>query len=258
MLVCRPPPEGAYPARDAYFYAAVARSPCPPSRFKRHRDEQDLSYLETSDREGENQSHVKEDLEHIAKVEAQIQRHAEINAALLAELQNLGAKVLQVHTQNESVKRMFHALNVTKDAFNMGDATDEPSRKRRMIEIGTKLVKNLSEPKEQQPPQLKSHPLPPRPRGRPPLNATTQTPAPTVAAAARPVFTPPASYPVESQIAAASLTLSQGDPAVALLSLLEKALAARAPQSQSQNGSGSQAQMPPPPPVAVAAVEAVE
>lgn len=249
--------------RDGAFYFAVARSPCPPSRFKRPREEQDISYLEASDREGAEQTQIMEDLEHIAGIEAVIRRHAEINAVLHGELQRIGAEVHQVQTQNDSIKRMFQALNVIKDDFNMAGASDETSRKRRMVEIGHRLVKNLNEPKEQQAPQPKPHPLPPqmpRGRGRPPLHGNTQTPAATVAAAARPIFTPPASFPVESQIAAASLTLSSGDPAVALLSLLEKALAARAPpqsqpQSQSQPGPASQTLMPPPPPVAPAAVE---
>jgi hypothetical protein len=157
------------------------------------------------------------------------------------EYQDITSELKTVHAQNSGIKRMFAALGVAKDDFNMAGAVDEPSRKRRMIEIGQKLVTSLN---EQKPEEQKQKPLPPQPprRGRPPLNPVAHTPASTVAGSACPIFTPPASFPAESQIAAASLTLSKGDAAVALLSLLEKALAARAPP----------AQMPPPPPLSYA------
>ena len=169
-------------------------------------------------------------------------RAQQTSRELQEDYQNHTAELKNVHEQNNGIKRMFAALGVAKDDFNMAGAVDEPSRKRRMIEIGQRLVTSLNEPK---PDEQKQKPMPPQPprRGRPPLNPTANTPAPTVAGSTRPVFTPPANFPVESQIAAASLTLSKGDAAVALLSLLEKALAARAPP----------AQMPPPLPFVPAA-----
>jgi hypothetical protein len=156
-------------------------------------------------------------------------RAKQTSRELQMEYQETAAELNTVHAQNSGIKRMFAALGVAKDDFNMAGAVDEPSRKRRMIEIGQRLVASLNEAKPEE-----QKPMPPQPprRGRPPLNPVAHTPAPTVAGSTRPIFTPPANFPMESQIAAASLTLSRGDAAVALLSLLEKALAARAPPAQ--------------------------
>lgn len=197
---------------------------------KQREDHQDLSYLEAPDREGAEKEQIEADLAHIAVIEREIMRAQHIARELQLDLQDIGVELNTVHAQNSGIKRMFTALGVAKDDFNMAGAVDEPSRKRRMIEIGQRLITSLKEPKreEKQKPML---PQPPR-RGRPPLNPVAPTLVPTVAGSTRPVFTPPASFPMESQIAAASLTLSKGDAAVALLSLLEKALSAREPPNQ--------------------------
>lgn len=127
--------------------------------------------------------------------------------------------------QNGAVKRMFGALGVEKEDFVLGDASDGPSRKKRMVAIGNRLVKSLNEKQGEGGEGAAPPPPPTRGRGRPPLHAATVVGRD----ASHPAFTPPSSCPVESQIAAAALTLSKGDPSVALLSLLEKALSARAP-----------------------------
>ncbi|KAG7671838.1 hypothetical protein Ndes2526B_g07251 [Nannochloris sp. 'desiccata'] len=230
-------PGAGQPLRDTTNITAHLPPIPPSSRQKRRQreDQQDLSYLEAPDREGAEKEQIEADLAHIAVIEREIMYAQQTSRELQKEYQDIASELKTVHAQNSGVKRMFAALGVAKDDFNMAGAVDEPSRKRRMIEIGQKLVISLNEPKPEEQRQKPMPPQPPR-RGRPPLNPVAHTPAPTIAGSACPIFTPPASFPMESQIAAASLTLSKGDAAVALLSLLEKALAARAPP----------AQMPPP------------
>jgi len=239
LLFCHRHPGAGQPLRDTTNIITTLPPIPPSSRQKRRQreDQQDLSYLEAPDREKAEKEQVEADLAHIAVIEREIMHAQQTSRELRMEYEDITSDLEAVHAQNSGVKRMFAALGVAKDDFNMAGAVDEPSRKRRMIEIGQRLVTSLNEQKTE---DQKQKPQQPPRRGRPPLNPVAHNPASTVAAPACPIFTPPASFPAESQIAAASLILCKGDSAVALLSLLEKALAARAPP----------AQMPPPLPFA--------
>lgn len=204
-----------------------------------HGEDSDLAYLEAVYQEGNEREHAEADLAQIEAIENEIVIAQETTRILQATLQEATGEVARLQAQNGSVKRLFAALGVCKDDFQIGDANDGPSRKRRMIDIGQRLVNNLNNPGLH---DWNAPPLGPQPAAAAateehalcPVSAQlypAETPAPAAVATARPIFTPAASFPAESQIAAAALTMSRGDPAIAMLSLLEKALAGRAPTS---------------------------
>jgi hypothetical protein len=185
--------------------------------------EAELAYLEAPDREGAKKERTEEDVAHLAQIAESITAQEERNAALARELQVVAAEAVELRKQGDSIKRLFTALGVERGDFTWGPGgppADEATRKKRAVEIGQRLIKNMIHEAP------KAAAAAPARRGRPPLNPPpAAAPAPLIPGAPRPVFTPPASCPLESQIAAGALILSKGDPAVALTALLEKALA---------------------------------
>jgi len=182
------------------------------------------------EKEGSQKEQAEQDLAHIAALETEIERARGICLLLEARLQESSADVTTTVTENNSIKRLFEAVGVMRDDFNMESCADEPARKRRMTETGRRLIKNLGG----EPPAAVAEPD----AGRWVPTNQGQTPAPPAPMSARPVVTPPAAFPVESQVAAAALTLAKGNPAGALLSLLQKALSARVPMQSSQPADG--------------------
>lgn len=199
-----------------------------------------LEGLETENKENQ---HAKTDIEEIKAIENEVAAAERNKKLLLDQLQSSRTELSSLRSENESVKRIFASLGVVKSDFDMEGAADGPARKKRMVSIGRRLVENLNN--KQLFPQNNMQTKPPaiEQAGQPAIDEASKAKEETLpvmktpnipqnlkgGASAVPVFTPPSSFPEESQIAAAALTVAKGDPAVAMLSLLEKALASRAP-----------------------------
>lgn len=205
-----------------------------------------LEGLETEDKENQ---HAKTDLEEIKAIENEVMSAEQTKMVLTDQLRARQIELSSLLSENESIKRIFASLGVIRSDFDMEGATDGPGRKKRMVCIGRRLVENLNNthlfPSECYPKSTLESPgrvddcardpgtdkaVPmvviktPRINARINKNETSSLP----------VFTPPSHFPEESQIAAAALTVAKGDPAVAMLSLLEKALASRAPSMHTE------------------------
>jgi len=199
---------------------------CLPRRQGKRSAEADLDILDVMDKEGDEKEQTEQDLAHIAHLEADLERAKRLGLQFESDLQDARADARAIMNENGSIKRLFAAIGVNRDDFNV-DGLSEPDRKRRMLSTGRRLMHNLNTNARL---GLAGTATVLAPHQSAVEGDTPGPPAPSQYA--KPAFTPPASFPVESQIAAAALTLAHGDPAAALLSLLEKALASRAPQQQ--------------------------
>jgi hypothetical protein len=239
-----------------HHHSHSREAPTPISSGQRHvpdpRESADkiLEGLETEDKENQ---HAKTDIEEIKAIENEVALAERNKKLLLDQLQSSRTELSSLRSENESVKRIFASLGVVKSDFDMEGAADGPGRKKRMVSIGRRLVENLNNkqlfpqnnlqtklPAIEQSGQLmaideanKANKANKAKEETLPIMKTPNIPQNLKGASTLPVFTPPSSFPEESQIAAAALTVAKGDPAVAMLSLLEKALASRAPPLRS-------------------------
>lgn len=162
------------------------------------------------------------DLQSIAALEAELARAGAVQRSLQARAEAADAAAADAKAQSTSVKRLLVALQVRREDLLVDPWALEPEAARRhMAGIGKRLVGNLTGGGE---PPAAGAAAPPAEAG-----ALGQTPAAAGIPAYRGALTTPRDYPAQSQIAAAALLLAQGDPAEAVLALLTKALAARAP-----------------------------
>jgi hypothetical protein len=202
-----------------------------------------LEGIETEDKENQ---HAKTDIEEIKAIESEVAAAERNKKLLVDQLHSSRTELSSLRSENESVKRIFASLGVVKSDFDMEGATDGPARKKRMVSIGRRLVENLNNKQLFPQNDLQTKLSAIEQAGQPaiheankakeevlPIMKTPNIPQNLKGASTLPsMFTPPSSFPEESQIAAAALTVAKGDPAVAMLSLLEKALASRAPSLQ--------------------------
>lgn len=224
---------------------------------------------EAIDKEGTEKEQTEQDFAHIAQLEESIVHAQTLSKRLEIKLHETRNSINATMKENTRIKRLFSALQVQRKDFDLEGIYGEQPRKRRMIDIGNRLIDNLNGVNQHMAGNAgangtttgaatddgagsnnslsdntksitDSQKLQQQKTGRVSGGAGGETPAPTLVGADRqehnqaqkPALTPPAQFPAESQIAAAALTLSQGDPAAALLSLLEKAMAARTAEGQ--------------------------
>eukprot|EP00890_Picochlorum_soloecismus_P004151 jgi/Picsp_1/4737/NSC_02106-R1_---NA--- len=168
------------------------------------------------EKEFEESQREQQDLKEIADIEADIARLREMAKVLENSLAMKTSQVEELHSQNTSIKRMFSAIKVTRDDFNLEGLSQEQQTEK-MVDIGDRLVNMLRHGHKDLPPvqEKLNTPNQPQSSGREPLKEQ------------KTAVTPPSTHPMESQIAAAALIAAKQDPARALVSLLEKSLEAR-------------------------------
>lgn len=206
--------ETASPEADPGLYvsiqndpdAAVVRRMVSPGGVQ---DDDILKTVEENDK-------AEADLKEISDIEGEIAKNAEVNMLLEQLLASKTKKLEELHVQNATIKRIFGAIDVVKDDFVI-EGLSEEERRNKMISIGQRLIQSLRGASSGQ-------------GGRPSGSGRDQSQAAgdqrhSSRNACLPMAAPDM-YPMESQIAAASVIAAKGDPARALLSLLEKALEA--------------------------------
>lgn len=168
------------------------------------------------EKEFEESQREQQDLKEIADIEADIARLQEMTKVLENSLAMKTGQVEELHGQNTSIKRMFSAIKVTRDDFNLEGLSQDQQREK-MVDIGDRLVNMLRHGHNEMPlaQDKLNTPNPPPSSGQASLKE------------AKTAVTPPSSHPMESQIAAAALIAAKQDPARALVSLLEKSLEAQ-------------------------------
>jgi hypothetical protein len=169
------------------------------------------------EKEFEESQREQQDLKEIADIEADICRLREMAKVLETSLAMKTGQVEELHGQNMSIKRMFSAIKVTRDDFNL-EGLNQDQQREKMVQVGDRLVSMLRHGQEDLPLQEKQNtPNTTLPGGQASFSSKEQKTA----------VTPPATHPMESQIAAAALIAAKQDPARALVSLIEKSLEAR-------------------------------
>ena len=165
------------------------------------------------EKEFEESQREQQDLKEIADIEADICRLREMAKVLETSLAMKTGQVEELHGQNMSIKRMFSAIKVTRDDFNLEGLSQDEQREK-MVQVGDRLVSMLRHGQEDLPLQEKQ-------------NTPNTTGGQASLKEQKTAVTPPATHPMESQIAAAALIAAKQDPARALVSLIEKSLEAR-------------------------------
>lgn len=206
--------ETASPEADPGLYVSIQQDPdAGVVRRMVSPGGQDDDILKTV----EENDKAEADLKEISDIEGEIAKNAEVNMLLEQLLASKTKKLEELHVQNATIKRIFGAVDVVKDDFIIEGLLEE-ERRNKMIRIGQRLIQSLRGASAKA-----GHP-----------SASGRDGQATAAAAedqghSRHACLPmaaPDMYPMESQIAAASVIAAKGDPARALLSLLEKALEA--------------------------------
>ena len=173
----------------------------------------------------EENDRAEADLKEISEMENDIANMRDVTRMLEHMLASKTRQLEEMHAQNATIKRIFSAIAVVKDDFITEGLSDEEKRAK-MVCIGKRLIHHL----------------------RVGDGNTTNTNSPNGETRAASLantssgrqhdvqkafksrslpMAAPEMHPVESQIAAASLIAAKGDPARALVSLLEKGLEAR-------------------------------
>lgn len=161
----------------------------------------------------EENDRAEADLRDISDVENDISKTKELIAALEQMFTSKTRHLEDIHAQNCTIKRIFSSISVMRDDFVTDGLTDEKKREK-MLRIGQRLVHHLRTMPSEQPAQPVQGAHVPQARPVPAKQKALPMVAPDV-------------HPMESQIAAAALIAAKGDPARALVSLLEKGLDAR-------------------------------
>lgn len=208
--------EMASPEADTGLYVSIQRDPDAAVVRMPHmvspggvQDDDILKTVEENDK-------AEADLKEISDIEGEIAKNAEVNMLLEQLLASKTKRLEELHVQNATIKRIFGAIDVVKDDFVI-EGLSEEERRSKMISIGQRLIQSLRGAPSGQ-------------GGRPSGSGRDQAAgAGDQGHSSRNACLPmaaPDMYPMESQIAAASVIAAKGDPARALLSLLEKALEA--------------------------------
>jgi hypothetical protein len=168
----------------------------------------------------EENDRAEADLKEISEMENDIANMRDATRMLEHMLASKTRQLEEMHAQNATIKRIFSAIEVVKDDFITEGLSDEEKRAK-MVGIGKRLIHHLRVGDGNTTHSLRGDARAQTGGGRQQAAQKGACKSHSLPMAA------PEMHPVESQIAAASLIAAKGDPARALVSLLEKGLEAR-------------------------------
>lgn len=164
----------------------------------------------------EENDRAEADLRDISDMENDIAKTRELILVLEQMLTSKTKHLEEIHAQNLTIKRIFSSISVIKDDF-VTDGLSEDQKREKMLRIGQRLLQHIrggASDGSHQSVQAQAGAVPRQCQ----ISLSKQESLPMAA---------PDMHPMESQIAAAALIAAKGDPARALVSLLEKGLEAR-------------------------------
>lgn len=160
------------------------------------------------------------DYKDISDLLVEISKAKELTSAWEGMLAAKTKNLEDLHEQNSALKRLFSSLSVVKDDFIEMDGVSDEEKRAKMLGIGQRMVDVLRKGEDPEPVKLendKQTSVPKKKREKATIKVNEEC------------SDAPAQYihPIEGQIAAAALLAGKGDPARALVSLVEKGLRAR-------------------------------